>query len=245
MWETYCSVFGYNGFVLNVQAQTFLRSPPSTATQIWSTRNQRELPKSLKVNAHNCRYAQIYVALACVYAKIQWLTVSCLRLTEGGKFAAARKAPGKSIVSQWHIYQHQFWIQTRKALPKNTKSLLENMHSKSQLSNRKLPLLDFPFTLFTFFLSIIYLWVLPPILHVSHIFPPWHVFFCLCLPIPSINSPSSFTAGMRRRTRLVRHHHKPRQWIQQRENTFGLTAETECISRAPGRALEDWKTVDQ
>lgn len=42
--------FVSNGFVLHVQVQTSLRSPPSMVTQIWLILNQRESPNSLKVN---------------------------------------------------------------------------------------------------------------------------------------------------------------------------------------------------
>lgn len=102
-------------------------------------------------------------------------------------------------------------------------------------------MLEFPFALF--FISIIYMWVLPPIIHMSPIFPPWHFFLCFCMHLRlwfSLWSLSPLcTAGIKR-TKLSRRHHKPRQWIQQRENSFRLTAGTECISSAPGWVLEDW-----
>lgn len=56
------SDFRCNGFVSNVQAQTFPGSLQSTETQVWSMRSLRELAESLKVSAltlilwHTCLY---------------------------------------------------------------------------------------------------------------------------------------------------------------------------------------------
>lgn len=129
-------------------------------------------------------------------------------------------------------YQHQCWTRL---------SISQKQHNRcwnhSLTTN---PLLDFPFALF-------YLFVLCECIHqlftcLQSFLPD--IFSCFCthsrLWFSSLNLSPLFTAGIRRSPRFNRRHPKPKQWIQQRETSFGLTAETECFSSAPGRVLEDW-----
>lgn len=89
--------FGSNCVVLNIQAQTSLRSPPSTATQIWSMRNQRELLKLLKV------LTNVDLQISSNTEVMDWFTILFLLFTEGSRFSAARRVPGM-LIHLWNTH---------------------------------------------------------------------------------------------------------------------------------------------
>lgn len=84
-----------NAFILNNQAQTSHRSPPSTAIQIGSTRSQRESPKLLKASACTTHQRRFRAGIAHLQVPNCTDCHDVYYFFAEGRFAALKKAPSK------------------------------------------------------------------------------------------------------------------------------------------------------
>ncbi len=235
MWGTNCPVFWILLFCFGHSGPDFSKITTIHGNPNLIAEESERITKIIQGDALICRSAQIlWNACMCVCPNA-WLTVLSHHFAEGGKFAAARKAPGKHSYVMTLVDTNFGW-DWKELAKKNIIAAGKYALWKSTI-----------YLVFDWFSFWSYIFFFPrstfecfQLFCMSHKFSSLTCFLLSSHSLAPANlSATSFTAGMRRRARLVRRHHKPREWIRQRGNTFGLTAETTCIFGAPGRVLEN------